>query len=113
MYSHRTALGSLTLFVALATSARAQAPLQTTPFDRVNLDTSVAACQDFYQFANGGWLHRAKIPGDYPTYSALDQMFDQNQELLRTILDSRVVRVKSGHYKPGTGERTVVAFYTD
>src|SRR2546423_7356263 len=111
MYSHRTALGSLTLFVALATSARAQAPLQTTPFERANLDTSVAACQDFYQFANGGWLQRARIPGDYPTYGAFDQLFDSNQALLRTILDSSGVRVRSGQYKPGTGEWKVGAFY--
>ena len=112
MYSHRTAFSSVALLVALAAALPAQAPLQTVPFDRANLDTSVAACQDFYQFANGGWLQRAKIPGDYPTYGAFDQLFDQNQELLRTILDSSVVRVKSGQYKPGTGEWKVGAFYS-
>jgi putative endopeptidase len=112
IYQHRSALASLTLLTALAASVSAQAPLQTAPFDRVNLDTSVAACQDFYQFANGGWLQRAKIPGDYPTYGAFDQLFDQNQALLRTILDSSVVRVKSGQYKPGTGEWKVGTFYT-
>src|SRR5205823_11471110 len=111
MLSHRSALSSLTLCLTVATSLRAQAPAQTVPFDRANLDTSVAACQDFYQFANGGWLTRAKIPCDYPSYGAFDQLFDQNQELLRTILDSTVVRVKSGQYMPGTGEWKVGTFY--
>jgi putative endopeptidase len=112
MYSHRTALSSLTIVLALAGKLGAQAPLQTVPLDRANLDTSTQACQDFYQFANGGWLVRAKIPGDYSSYGAFDQLFDQNQALLRTILDSSVVRVKSGQVKPGTDEWKVGAFYS-
>ncbi|HEX9084843.1 MAG TPA: M13 family metallopeptidase N-terminal domain-containing protein, partial [Gemmatimonadaceae bacterium] len=111
MYQHRTALSSLTLLLLVAGTVRAQAPLQTAPFDRANLDTKYAACQDFYQFANGGWLQRAKIPGDYPSFGAFDQLFDQNQEVLRNILDTSVVRVKSGQYKPGSGEWKVGAFY--
>src|SRR3954451_12232890 len=96
-------------FVARALSA--QAPTQTVPFDRANLDTTCAACDDFYQFANGGWLQRAKIPGDYPTYGAFDQLFDQNQAVLRNVLDTSVMRVKSGQYKPGSGEWKVGTFY--
>ena len=59
MFSHRSALSSLTLLLTLAASLRAQAPLQTVPFDRANLDTTCAPCEDFYQFANGAWLKRA------------------------------------------------------
>src|SRR3954471_9328167 len=111
MFSRRIALISLASLIALATPLRAQAPAQTVPFDRANLDTTVKACQDFYQFANGGWLTRAKIPGDYPTYGAFDQLFDQNQEVLRNVLDTAVLRVNSGQYKPGTGEWKGGAFY--
>ena len=111
MYSHRTAFTTLALLLSLAATVRAQAPLQTVPFDRANLDTTCMACDDFYQFANGGWLQRAKIPGDYPTYGAFDQLFDQNQEVLRNVLDTSVMRVKSGQYKPATGEWKVGAFY--
>src|SRR3954468_19723185 len=97
-------------FVARALSA--QAPTQTVPLDRANLDTTCAACDDFYEFANGGWLQRAKIPGDYSSYGAFEQLYDQNQEVLRNILDTSVVRVKSGQYKPGTGEYKIGAFYS-
>src|SRR4051812_33912239 len=110
MYS-RTALWSLTLFLAAGGALDAQAPRQTVPFDRANLDTTHPACQDFYQFANGGWLQRAKIPGDYPTYGAFDQLFDSNQAVLRNVLDTAVLRVRSGQYKPGTGEWKVGTFY--
>jgi putative endopeptidase len=111
MHSYRTVVLSLTMLLAVAGSVRAQAPLQTVPFDRANLDTTCAACDDFYEFANGGWLQRAKIPGDYPTYGAFDQLFDQNQAVLRNVLDTAVLRVKSGQYKPGTGEWKVGTFY--
>ncbi|HJQ54924.1 MAG TPA: M13 family metallopeptidase [Gemmatimonadaceae bacterium] len=111
MFRHRIAFGSLALSLLFAGSIRAQAPLQTVPFDRANLDTTCAACDDFYEFANGGWLKRAKIPGDYPTYGAFDQLFDQNQAVLRNVLDTAVLRVKSGEYKPGTGQWKVGAFY--
>ena len=112
MYSHGNVIGSLVLVAAIAASLTAQAPPQTVPFDRANLDTSVGACQDFYQFANGGWLQRAKIPGDYSSYGAFDQLFDSNQEVLHSVLDSSVMRLKSGQYKPGTGEWKVATFYS-
>ena len=32
--------------------------------DRANLDTTCAACTDFYTFANGGWLKSTTIPAD-------------------------------------------------
>src|SRR4029079_10205842 len=111
MYLQRSALGSLTLLLSLAAWLSAQPPRQTVPFDRANLDTKYPACQDFYQFANGGWLQHAKIPGDYPSYGAFDQLFDSNQEVLRNVLDTAVLRVKSGQYKPGTGEWKVGTFY--
>lgn len=40
MHSNRAALSSLTLLMMMAGTVRAQAPLQTAPFDRANLDTS-------------------------------------------------------------------------
>ena len=80
MYSYRTALGSLTLIVALATSSRAQAPLQTSPLDRSNLDTSVAACQDFYEFANGGWLKHDTIPAAYSSSGVTRDMSERKEE---------------------------------
>src|SRR3954465_9033703 len=111
MFSRRISLCAFASLIALATPLRAQAPAQTVPFDRANLDTTVKACQDFYQFANGGWLTRAKIPGDYPTYGAFDQLFDQNQAVLRNVLDTAVLKVKSGEYKAGPCEWKVGAFY--
>ena len=112
IFSRRQVAHPLYFALAFASVLSAQASVQTQPFDRANLDTTVKACQDFYQFANGGWLQRAKIPGDYSTYGAFDQLFDQNQALLREIVDTSVVRLKSGQYKPGSDNYKMAAFYS-
>ena len=110
--SRRTLAHPLFLALAFASVLGAQAPVQTKPFDRANLDTTCAPCEDFYSYANGGWLQRAKIPADYSTYGAFDQLFDQNQALLREILDTSVVRLKEGQYQPGTNDYKMAAFFS-
>ena len=101
---YRIPASSLIVFFALATSLRGQGPAQTKPLDRANLDTTCRACDDFYQFANGGWLKRATIPAAYPEYGPFQQLSDQNEAVLPAILTTHMARVKHGQYKPGTRE---------
>ena len=102
---------SFMFMVTLAASLRGQGPAQTKPLDRANLDTTCLACDDFYQFANGSWLKLAKIPAAYPEFGSFQELFDQNEAVLHDILTTSLGRVKSGQYKPGTGEWKVGAFY--
>src|SRR5438093_1322478 len=41
--------------------------------DPANLDTSCAPCQDFYRYANGGWLARTALPPEYPSYGSFTE----------------------------------------
>ncbi len=84
----RFVLRALVLTFALATSVTAQTavPMQATPLDPANLDRSVSACTDFYQFANGGWIKRNPIPAAYSRWGSFDQLQEGNQSNLLTIL---------------------------
>jgi putative endopeptidase len=53
-----------------------------------NRDTTCAACTDFFQFANGGWLKRVTIPPSFAYYGAFEEVRDQNAVILRRILES-------------------------
>ena len=84
----RPVLRSLALTLGLAASASAQnaVPMQSKPLDPVNLDRSVSACTDFYQFANGGWIKSHPIPPAYSIWGSFAELQENNQSNLLTIL---------------------------
>lgn len=68
--------------------AFAQAPaVQTRPIDRANLDTTCAACTDFYRYANGGWMKRATIPAAYPMWGTYFTILDRTDSTLHSIVE--------------------------
>jgi putative endopeptidase len=52
------------------------------------MDPATAACEDFYQYACGGWLKETPLPSDKPIWSrSFSQIRDDNRTFLRTLLD--------------------------
>jgi putative endopeptidase len=90
-----------------ADSAAAGKPART-PFDKTDLDTTVSACTDFNQYANGGWLKKNPIPGAYSNWGVGNVLAEHNREMLRTILDASA---KSGA-KPGSIDQKIGDYYT-
>jgi putative endopeptidase len=84
----RLVLRALALSLALASPVTAQnaVPMQTKPLDPANLDRSVSACTDFYQFANGGWVKRNPVPAAYSRWGSFDELQENNQANLMSIL---------------------------
>ena len=54
--------------------------------DLADLDTTVAPGEDFYQYANGGWIKRTEIPSDRVRYGAFDILQEQTEEKVKDIL---------------------------
>lgn len=71
-----------------AASAMAAAVLGKSSIDEAALDKSVSPCDDFYQFACGGWIKSTPIPDDRPTWSrSFMEILQRNQNLLHEILE--------------------------
>ncbi|KAI0748278.1 Metalloprotease [Daedaleopsis nitida] len=51
-----------------------------------SLDESQDPCENFYDFANGGWLKENPIPSDKGRYGNFDTLALQNRRLLQQIL---------------------------
>jgi putative endopeptidase len=55
--------------------------------DKSALDPTTEPCQDFYQYACGGWIAKTEIPEDRPQWSrGFAEIDERNMKLLRTVL---------------------------
>ncbi|MBZ5501361.1 MAG: M13 family metallopeptidase [Acidobacteriia bacterium] len=77
-------------------------------FDLANLDRSVSPCEDFYRFAIGGWLKSHPIPADHSAFGSFDRLQDQNQSVLRQILEDAA---KEKTVVPGSPHQKIADFY--
>jgi putative endopeptidase len=50
-----------------------------------NLDTTVSPGQDFFEYANGGWLRKNPIPGDKSSWGIGDVVNEENLQRFREI----------------------------
>lgn len=57
-------------------------------FDITGLDRTCKPCQDFNQFAVGGWLARTSIPPEYPSWGRGTELEEKNLEVLHQILEA-------------------------
>ena len=76
-------------------------------FSLKNLDRGCKPCDDFYQFAMGGWMKANPIPAEYPSWGTFTQLADNNITALRTILEA----ASSAKAAAGSNEQKIGDFY--
>ncbi|HTL99414.1 MAG TPA: M13 family metallopeptidase [Holophagaceae bacterium] len=107
-------LKSLSLALGLvATALVAGVPADTVApvkhgIDPANMDTSVKPCDDFYDYANGGWLKRTEMPADKSRFGAFNELIDHNRGILHDIL---VDTSAKKDWKRGSIEQKVGDYY--
>src|SRR5580700_2926285 len=91
----------------LRASAKSAADTGYWGFDTANLDKTCKPCDDFYQFAMGGWMKANPIPPEYSTWGSFSQLVDKNQQNLRQILEA----AEKQQARPGSNEQKIGDFY--
>ena len=97
-------VGSL-LFTLTVASLFAQS---THKLDPATFDQSAAACTDFYQYVNGGWMKANPIPPAFPSWSLGNILNERNRDLLHDILEAAA---KNTAAKKGSSEQQIGDYY--
>ena len=78
------------LHVAFLMSFAFAAMAQTNErgLDARNLDAKVAACSDFYQYANGGWLRANPVPQGFASWGTFEEIAQRGMAQQRALLEA-------------------------
>ncbi len=73
-----------------------------------NLDSSVKPGDDFFDYANGGWIKRNPIPGEQSSWGIGNLVIEENLKRLREISE----KAAASNAKAGTGDQKIGDFWT-
>jgi putative endopeptidase len=77
-------------------------------FSEANLDRSCKPCDDFNQFAMGGWMKNNPIPAEYPNWGSFTMLADRNQASMRVILEEAA----KANAASGSNQQKIGDFYS-
>ena len=75
------------LGLVLAAPLSAQSAVPMPAFDPSSIDRKFGACQDFFMFANNGWIERNPIPPAFSSWGAFNELTERNTLVLKGILE--------------------------
>jgi putative endopeptidase len=78
-------------------------------FNLDNLDRSAKPCDNFFEFADGGWVKAHPIPAAYPRWGSFDELRANNEAVLHKILEDAAA---SKSAKPGSNLQKLSDFYS-
>ena len=88
MKLHLLSLSALVLLGASScTNSKEEKKEQRSYFDISGMDTTVKPGDDFFQYANGGWMKTAVIPDDQSGWGSFYTLYEENLQKLKGILE--------------------------
>jgi putative endopeptidase len=115
---------SLSAALVLLAESESKSEKNPPPLDPQDMDTSVKPADDFFSYANGGWIKRTEIPPEYSRWGSFNELIEKNNDALHTIADKAASEAanqkKAGpdvekvgdYYASGMDEKTIEAMRT-
>jgi putative endopeptidase len=72
---------------AIDETAKLQVEKNPPPLDPENRDLSVKPQDDFFMYANGGWIKRTQIPPEYSRWGSFNELVEHNNDALHDIAE--------------------------
>lgn len=73
-------------FIALCITACIIPEKMKSKIDVTNLDVEVRPGDDFYEYANGGWMKKNPLTAEYARYGQFDALAEKNREQLKELV---------------------------
>ncbi len=103
----KTKFFSMALAVVALSACSPKAVEENKGIDLTNLDTTVVAGDDFYQYACGGWMDKNELPAEYARYGSFDKLIEENQKQIRELFDGLINSTAAA----GTNEQKIADLY--
>jgi putative endopeptidase len=78
-----------TLAITIGYFQNLSAAEKQKPIDKANMNLSANPAEDFFEYANGGWMKKnLPIPDEYSIYGAFTQLQEDNYKNLRSLVEA-------------------------
>ena len=100
-------LATIAIISMILTTSCQQKVDEKITLDVSLIDTLVDPAQDFFHYANNGWMENNPLPDDESRYGSFDQLGKETSKKVQTLLDE----LANGNYEQGTIEQKIGDFY--
>src|SRR5207248_6337734 len=112
-------------FCALSLHAQPAPKIEKNPppINTKDMDTSVKPQDDFFMYADGGWIKRTEIPPEYSRWGSFNELIEKNNDALHEIAEKAAkshadpktapeLQKVGDYYGSGMDEKTIEAMRT-
>lgn len=95
------------LSMILTNSCKQEQTKEKITLDVSLIDTSINPAEDFYHYANNGWIKNNPLPNDESRYGSFDQLAKETSMKVQTLVEE----LAKGTFEQGSIEQKIGNFY--